>query len=127
MMIDQVPLSPTHASPVSFLGQTAATDRAPAALAASARVPLVVAAARRDDAGHQVLYVLDVVEVPPRPSRAWVLAATRTATRALDAFVRRYPSQWLWMHRRWKPMLRGNPPCPTPIRSSSPAEASRAA
>jgi len=34
MMIDQVPLSPSHASPVAFLGQTAATDRAPAALAA---------------------------------------------------------------------------------------------
>ncbi|MGD0529725.1 MAG: lysophospholipid acyltransferase family protein [Polyangiaceae bacterium] len=127
MMIDQVPLSPTHASPVSFLGQTAATDRAPAALAASARVPLVVAAARRDEAGHQVLHVLDVVEVPARPSRTWVLEATRTATRALDAFVRRYPSQWLWMHRRWKPMLRRNSPCPTPIPSSSPAEASRAA
>jgi KDO2-lipid IV(A) lauroyltransferase len=125
MMIDQVPLSATHASPVAFLGQTAATDRAPAALAASARVPLVVAAARRDEAGHQVLHVLDVLPAPSRPSRAWVLDATRAATRALDGFVRAHPSQWLWLHRRWKPMLRRNPPCrATP--SSSPAAASPA-
>ena len=125
MMIDQVPLSPSHASPVAFLGQTAATDRAPAALAAAARVPLVIAAARRDAAGHQVLHVLDVLHAPPRPSRAWVLEATRTATLALDGFVREHPSQWLWLHRRWKPMLRRTSPCRT-IPSSSPAAASPA-
>jgi KDO2-lipid IV(A) lauroyltransferase len=126
MMIDQVPLSPSHASPVAFLGQTAATDRAPAALAASARVPFVVAAGRRDASGDQVLHVLDVLHPPPRPSRAWVLEATRTATRALDGFVRAHPSQWLWLHRRWKPMLRRTSPCRT-TPSSSPAAASPAA
>jgi KDO2-lipid IV(A) lauroyltransferase len=125
MMIDQVPLSPSHASPVAFLGQTAATDRAPAALAASARVPLVVAAARRDEAGDQILHVLDVLHAPARPSRAWVLEATHTATRALDGFVRAHPSQWLWLHRRWKPMLRRTSPCRT-TPSSSPAAASPA-
>jgi len=107
------------------LGPTAATDRAPAALAAAARVPLVIAAGRRDAAGHQVLHVLDVLHAPPRPSRAWVLEATRTATRALDGFVREHPSQWLWLHRRWKPMLRRTSPCRT-IPSSSPAAASPA-
>ncbi|HEY3818944.1 MAG TPA: lysophospholipid acyltransferase family protein [Polyangiaceae bacterium] len=127
MMIDQVPLAPSHASPVPFLGRTAATDRAPAALAASARVPLVVAAFRRDEAGAQVLQVLDVVPVPARPSRAWVLETTRSATAALDAFVRAHPSQWLWLHRRWKPMLARTSPCRPPIRSSSPAAASPAA
>jgi len=125
MMIDQVPLSPSHASPVTFLGQTAATDRAPAALAASARVPLVIAAARRDEAGAQVLHVLDVLQAPARPSRAWILEATRSATRALDGFVRAHPSQWLWLHRRWKPMLRRTSPCRA-IPSSSPAAASPA-
>ena len=125
MMIDQVPLSPHHASPVAFLGQTAAVARAPAALAASSRVPLVVAAARRDEAGDQVLHVLDVLHPPSRPSQAWVLEATRTATQALDRFVRAHPSQWLWLHRRWKPMLRRTSPCRT-TPSSSPVAVSRA-
>jgi KDO2-lipid IV(A) lauroyltransferase len=118
-------LSPKHASPVDFLGQTAAVDRAPAALAAASRVPLVVAAARRDAAGVQVLYVLDVAWPPPRPTRAWVEDVTRRATVALDAFVRAYPAQWLWLHRRWKPILCR--PCSPPIPSSSPAAPSEAA
>ena len=125
MMIDQVPISPRHASTCEFLGRPAATDRAPAALAASCRVPLVVAAARRDERGRQVLSVLDVLHPPPRPTRAWVLDATRSATRSLDRFVRAHPGQWLWLHRRWKPMLRRTPPCRT-TPSSSPAAASRA-
>lgn len=124
MIIDQVPISVRHASPVEFLGRMAATDRAPAALAASARVPLVVAAARRDASGDHILYVLDVLHPPPRPSRAWVLDATRRATFCLNRFVRAFPDQWLWLHRRWKPILAA--PC-TPIPSSSPAAASTAA
>lgn len=31
-------------------------------------------------------------------------AVTNTArfTRAIESYIRRYPDQWLWMHRRWK-------------------------
>ena len=124
MMIDQVPGSPRHAVPVEFLGRPAAADRAPAALAASAGAPLVVAASLRDEAGAQVLHVLDVFHPPRRPDRAWIDQATREATRALDRFVRAHPSQWLWLHRRWKPMLAA--PCRA-IPSSSQAGASTAA
>jgi Kdo2-lipid IVA lauroyltransferase/acyltransferase len=125
MMIDQVPLSAHHAAPVVFLGASAATDRAPAALAASGRAPLVVVAARRGPDGRQVLHVLDVVHPPPYPSRTWIVQATGSATAALDLFVRAYPSQWLWLHRRWKPMLAATSPCTT-TPSSSPAAPSPA-
>lgn len=124
MMIDQVPASSRHAVQVEFLGRPAAADRAPAALAASSGAPLVVAASLRDDAGDQVLHVLDVMQPPRRPGRVWIDAATRDATRALDGFVRAHPSQWLWLHRRWKPMLAA--PCKA-IPSSSRAEPSTAA
>jgi KDO2-lipid IV(A) lauroyltransferase len=124
MMIDQVPASKRHAVLVEFLGRPASADRAPAALAAVTGAPLVVATSRRDDGGKQVLEVLDVLVPPPRAARGWIDQATRAATRALDAFVRRHPSQWLWLHRRWKPMLAA--PCRT-TPSSSPAAASRAA
>lgn len=123
MMIDQVPASARHAVAVEFLGAAAHADRAAAALAASSGAPLVVAASRRDERGRQVLEVLDVLLPPRRAARAWIDGATRDATRALDTFVRRHPSQWLWLHRRWKPMLA--PPCRT-TPSSSPAGASTA-
>ncbi|MGH7270172.1 MAG: lysophospholipid acyltransferase family protein, partial [Polyangiaceae bacterium] len=102
MMIDQVPASPRHALGVTFLGQRAMADRGPAALAAVRRAPLVVAASRRDARGGHLLYVLDVLVPPARPTRRWIDDATRASTRALDAFVRAHPSQWLWLHRRWK-------------------------
>jgi KDO2-lipid IV(A) lauroyltransferase len=123
MMIDQVPAPGRHAVPVMFLGQPAHADRAPAAMAAAARAPLVVAVGRRDPSGAHVLHVLEVLTPPARPSRAWIDDATRRATRELERFVLEHPDQWLWMHRRWKPMLAA--PCRTP--SSSQAEASRAA
>jgi len=31
-----------------------------------------------------------------------VLALTQACTRAIESWVRRYPDQWLWIHRRWK-------------------------
>jgi KDO2-lipid IV(A) lauroyltransferase len=131
MMIDQVPARPSHAVEVDFLGRAALVDRAPAALAASARAPLVVAAARRGPGGRQILHVLEVLVPPPRAGRAWIDAASATATRALDRFVRAHPTQWLWLHRRWKRLDRPRGPgmlalpCTTP--SSSPAAPSRAA
>jgi KDO2-lipid IV(A) lauroyltransferase len=102
MMIDQVPASERSALRTEFLGQVALVDRGPAALAARERSPLVVAVSRREPGGEHVLCVLDVIEPPRRPGREWIDAATIQATRALDRFVRTHPSQWLWMHRRWR-------------------------
>ncbi|MBV9947547.1 MAG: lysophospholipid acyltransferase family protein, partial [Myxococcales bacterium] len=102
MMIDQVPLDLRRAIEAPFLGRTAWVDRAPAALAAAAGAPLVVAASRRDADGDQALTVLEVLEPPPRAPSAWIAQATRAANERLEAFVRAHPSEWLWLHRRWR-------------------------
>ena len=31
-----------------------------------------------------------------------VVANTARFTKAIEDYVRRYPEQWLWVHRRWK-------------------------
>ena len=31
-----------------------------------------------------------------------ILAATQICTQAIENWIRRYPDQWLWIHRRWK-------------------------
>jgi KDO2-lipid IV(A) lauroyltransferase len=102
MLIDQVPGQESHGIPLDFLGARALADRAPASLAASVGAPLVVVAFRRATSGTHVIEVLRVSHPPLRSRRAWVVRATREATGALDAFVRRHPSEWLWMHRRWR-------------------------
>jgi KDO2-lipid IV(A) lauroyltransferase len=133
MMIDQVPDHP-HSIDAEFLGRPARVDRAPATLAAAGGAPLVVAASRRDDGGGHLLHVLDVLVPPERPGRSWIDHATAVATGALDAFVRAHPSQWLWLHRRWKGFgVDRGPDAATlasswgKIRSSSPGARSKAA
>ena len=39
-----------------------------------------------------------------------ILANTQLFTKVLEDFVRRYPEQWLWVHRRWKTRPPGQPP-----------------
>ncbi|HVC46648.1 MAG TPA: lysophospholipid acyltransferase family protein [Terracidiphilus sp.] len=38
-----------------------------------------------------------------------VQAATQQCNRVLESWVRRYPDQWLWIHRRWKTRPAGEP------------------
>ena len=39
-----------------------------------------------------------------------VLAATQQCNDVLESWIRRYPDQWLWIHRRWKTRPPGDPP-----------------
>ena len=38
-----------------------------------------------------------------------VLANTAELTKVIEKFVRKYPDQWLWVHRRWKTRPEGQP------------------
>ena len=38
-----------------------------------------------------------------------ILELTQRCTREIEAWVRRYPDQWLWIHRRWKTRPAGDP------------------
>jgi len=105
MMNDQVPLCRRHGIEVDFFGRRAHADKAPAALAAATGAPLVVAGAHRGPDGAHHLTVLGVYEPAPRRKSAWIESATRKATGVLEAFVRRHPSEWLWLHRRWRSPL----------------------
>lgn len=107
MPIDQVPDRARHGIEVSFLGAPAHADRAPAALARAAGATLVVTAGSREGRTQHIHLLAEVtaesqLEVPPA---VWIERATREASAALEAFVRRRPSAWLWLHRRWRAPL----------------------
>lgn len=39
-----------------------------------------------------------------------IVANTQRFTKIIEDYVRRYPDQWLWVHRRWKTRPEGQPP-----------------
>ncbi len=104
MLIDQAPERARGLVRSAFLGAPAAVDLAPALLAMRARKPLCVMFPLRTGPGRYVLDVACVLSPPERPQRAWAEQAMRRATTELERFVRAHPEQWLWMHRRWKPV-----------------------
>ena len=50
------------------------------------------------------------VEIPRTDNAsADILEGTRRCTAVLEEWIRRYPDQWLWIHRRWKTRPAGEP------------------
>jgi KDO2-lipid IV(A) lauroyltransferase len=50
------------------------------------------------------------VEIPQTEDvAADILEGTERCTSVLESWVRRYPDQWLWIHRRWKTRPAGEP------------------
>ena len=43
-------------------------------------------------------------------NEADIVANTALFTRTLEDYIRQYPGQWLWLHRRWKTRPDGQPP-----------------
>jgi Kdo2-lipid IVA lauroyltransferase/acyltransferase len=39
-----------------------------------------------------------------------IVANTQMFTKVIEDYVRKYPDQWLWVHRRWKTRPEGEPP-----------------
>lgn len=50
-----------------------------------------------------VLHFGSEIEIPHTSNvAADILEGTRRSTAAIEEWIRRYPEQWLWIHRRWK-------------------------
>ena len=43
-------------------------------------------------------------------NEADIVANTALFTHVLEGYIRQYPEQWLWLHRRWKTRPEGQPP-----------------
>ena len=62
------------------------------------------------DERRYVLHFRPEVEIPHTADRtADTLEGTRRCTAILESWIRRYPDQWLWIHRRWKTRPAGEP------------------
>jgi KDO2-lipid IV(A) lauroyltransferase len=88
---------------VDFFGTPACTTDGLASLAAMTHKPILPVFCRRDPVTLDlVVEVGEEIEGPKDRSAAEIERVTAAATQRLEAFIRRYPEQWIWMHRRWR-------------------------
>jgi Kdo2-lipid IVA lauroyltransferase/acyltransferase len=89
---------------VEFFGQPASTHKAIALLAIEHQAPVAVGVARRIGPGFRYELrcedVIDPAELSGTADDVRIL--TQRFTSALERLIRQDPTQYLWLHRRWK-------------------------
>jgi KDO2-lipid IV(A) lauroyltransferase len=101
MMIDQH-MHDRSAVTVEFFNRPAATTSSIAALALRTGVPVIPIFALPLASGRYRMIYETPIEAPDPESPDAVQLMTQRCTNVLEAYVRRYPELWLWMHRRWR-------------------------
>lgn len=101
MLVDQV-ISEQRGVFVPFFGRPASTTPALTVAAMKTGAPVfVVMAAREGDKLR--MFVEGPLPVPNSgDTEKDIRDHTATITAVLEKYIRRYPEQWLWLHRRWK-------------------------
>ncbi len=89
---------------IDFFGRKATTTPIPAMLAVKFKRPIVVVACCRKKGDYQYE---GFVSDPIRPGeytskKAEIIRITGEMNRNMEAIIRKYPGQYLWMHNRWK-------------------------
>jgi Kdo2-lipid IVA lauroyltransferase/acyltransferase len=88
---------------VEFFGRPAATTTVAAALAVKTGCALVPVRAVRQADGRYRAICEPALEWTPSGDRAHdIRRLTQQMTTVIEGWIREYPEQWLWMHRRWK-------------------------
>lgn len=96
---------------VPFLGRLACTTAGVAALALRTDASVIPVCAVWDESKNRyVMRGLPFVELERTGDEARdIVTNTANFTAALETLIRRYPEQWLWIHKRWKTRPPGEP------------------
>ena len=102
ILIDQAVLA-KEGCVISFLERPALTTKLPAVLARKKQTPVLPCFIHREPDGRHQIIVHPPVDISgdEHPDNAAV-EDTQRMTRCVEEYIRTYPDQWLWGHRRWK-------------------------
>ncbi|MFH1394707.1 MAG: lysophospholipid acyltransferase family protein [Candidatus Omnitrophota bacterium] len=88
---------------VNFFGQPAYTPTAPVKIAMASKTKIVpIFVVRKEDDTHKLVVEKPIDLSGVRNNDENVKLYTQKWTNVLEAYVKKYPEQWVWIHRRWK-------------------------
>ena len=86
-----------------FFGRLAYTPVGPAVLSLATGAPVMPGfMVRQPDNSYQMVLEDPIFPNPDAPRAEEIERITRLWNSAIEKYVRQYPEQWVWMHRRWK-------------------------
>lgn len=88
---------------VSFFERAARTPVGPVLLAYKTQSPIVpMAIVRERDNKYKIIVKEPIQLTSSQDKEKDIIETTQECMKVLESIIREYPSQWLWMHDRWK-------------------------
>lgn len=87
---------------VNFFGMSAYTPIGPVVLAKAAGASIVPTFVVREGRYHRFIIEKPVELADTGDKDADLITNTQKWSDVVESYIRRYPEQWVWMHRRWK-------------------------
>lgn len=101
ILMDQAVLS-DEGYVVDFLGRGAWTTKMPALIARKTGAVVLPAFIHRTEKGHKIKIYPAVELSDTGDKEAAVLEDTKKFSGFIETYIKEHPSEWLWIHRRWK-------------------------
>jgi KDO2-lipid IV(A) lauroyltransferase len=87
---------------VNFFGRPAYTPSGPVALAKVTGASIIPVLVLREGGKHRFIVEKPIELVDTGNKEADLVANTQRWSDVIESYIRRYPEQWVWMHKRWK-------------------------
>lgn len=87
---------------IDFLGKGAWTTKMPALIIRKTGAAAIPAFIYRNGNGHIIRIYPEIELSENKELEAAIIEDTKKFTRYIENYIREHPTEWLWIHRRWK-------------------------
>jgi len=101
ILIDQAVI-PDEGYVIDFLGRGAWTTKMPALIARKTGAAVLPVFIHRTNGGHRIEIYPEVELSKNGDMESAVMEDTKNFSHFIEEYLRAHPSEWLWIHRRWK-------------------------
>jgi len=89
--------------PVDFFGGKCRVTRGPVVLSMRAKAPIVPRAIHRGSHGKHIIEVCDPIDFKKtKDPRKDIPFCARICSKAVEALIRKHPTEWVWMHDKFE-------------------------